>query len=125
MSVQPTVQDMAPRVLPAEWHPIASIPLGHGNLGLRWLRTKRPLMTVVMSVDPYDEGGLWWHLSVAHPDRLPSWKEVVESKELFMGPEVPAMHMIPPRSKWLSVHPFALHLWHRLDGETMPRELYV
>jgi hypothetical protein len=72
-----------------------------------------------MSVDVYKDG-VWWHVSVAHPRKIPPWSFVVEVKELFMGPETSAMHLVPPRSKWLNVHPKCLHLWVRLDAPTYP-----
>jgi len=63
-----------------------------------------------------------YHMSVAHPRRLPTWDEIKEAKQ--------AMHTLgvlesdrtyvmpfPPRRSWLSVHPYCFHLWELLNSE--------
>lgn len=119
----PTLRDMAPTVLPAEWHKAGVLDLG-GIPGYRWRSAKRPL-SVIMSVENRGPGGLWWHVSTAHQRRNPTWDEIVEIKETFMGRECCVMHMIPPRSMWIDCGTNTFHLWHRLDGDTCPRELYT
>lgn len=118
----PHVRDLAPTVLPRTWKPITSVPID-GREGLRWRCVSA--QTVIMSVEDRSPGGLWWHVSTAFPNRLPTWREVIEVKELFMGPGVVALHLIPPRSSWINHHPFCLHIWVRLDGPTCPAELYA
>jgi len=108
-------------VLLPGWRKLLSLELPDGSEAKRWVHRSR--LTAIMSVEDRSPGGIWWHVSVAHPLGLPTWEQVVEVKEAFMGKEVKAMHLLPPRSEWMSVHPNCLHVWVRLDGETYPDEL--
>lgn len=126
--VPPTVAQICPRVIPASWGVHEVIPIT-GTFetvpGWRWRwRGAGRRLSVIMSVEDYRDGGIWWHVSLAHPHRNPTWNEIVEVKETFIGPEVPVMHLIPPRSRWLDCGTNTFHLWHRLDGDTYPRELH-
>jgi len=62
----------------------------------------------------------WLHLSIARPDRLPTWDELKTAKTLFLGRETMAIQVMPPESKYVNQHPYCLHLWHCLDGDPCP-----
>jgi hypothetical protein len=59
----------------------------------------------------------WEHLTVTvfekgkRPERCPTWEEMCFIKSLFWEDEEAAMQLHPPKSEWVSNHPFALHLW--------------
>lgn len=79
---------------------------------------------VFISLEDRGSAGKWKHVSVSHRDRYPTWDEIIEVKELFLGKECSAMQLIPPRSKWLNLMENCFHLWHRLDGDTYPPILH-
>jgi hypothetical protein len=56
-------------------------------------------------------GGGWDHVSVSHPDRIPTWEEMAYVKDLFFGDDEAAMQLHPPKSEYVNNHPRCLHLW--------------
>lgn len=75
-------------------------------------------LTVFASVDTLSDGRRWLHLSISRRDRLPSWKDLRDSKNLFIGAEKTAIQLLPKESAYIDAHPFTLHLWHCLEGPT-------
>lgn len=59
----------------------------------------------------FSDGGGWQHVSASHPDRCPSWETMCWLKDQFWGPELTVLQFHPPRSAYVNVHPFCLHLW--------------
>lgn len=76
--------------------------------------------TVIVSHDREDDGKQWAHFSMAHPKRLPTWDELVDAKEKFLGVESKAIQVLAPRSEWVNIHPHCLHLFVCLDGDALP-----
>jgi len=77
---------------------------------------------VLFGVEFHDDGK-WQHLSLSRPDRNPSWIELREAKNVFMGPEATAIQIAPPESEYVNEHRFCFHLWRYLDGPLWPVEL--
>lgn len=63
------------------------------------------------------DGKRWLHFSMSGEDRLPTWDELVETKEAFLGTEVKAIQVIPPRSQYVNLNPYVLHLWVAVNGD--------
>lgn len=61
----------------------------------------------------------WDHVSVSLNTRNPNWREMCYVKELFFEPEDCVFQLHPPKSKYISLHPFCLHLW-RPHNELIP-----
>lgn len=55
-----------------------------------------------------------WHISVAHPARVPVWGDLVAIAHR-LRPGVCFVVGVPPRSWWINVHPNCLHLWELRD----------
>ncbi len=53
----------------------------------------------------------WEHVSVSLPNRCPNWPEMSFVKDLFWEPEELVLQFHPPRSRYVSIHQFCLHLW--------------
>lgn len=66
------------------------------------------------------KGDGWEHVSVSHANKCPSWATMCQIKDLFFDPEDCVFQLHPPRSEWISVHPYCLHLWKPEEGE-IPR----
>lgn len=68
---------------------------------------------VLVSCAPQD-GADWVHASISHPDRMPTYEELTALHDAaFIGY---AHQVFAPPSDHVNIHPFALHLWGRLDG---------
>jgi len=75
----------------------------------------------VIVTEAVELDGKWWrHVSVAKPDRLPTYTEMVAVKEAFIGADRKALSVLPARSEHVNLHPFCLHLWWCCDGDPLP-----
>ncbi len=50
------------------------------------------------------------HLSISHPDRIPSWGELKQTKYHFF-PNLSMVMYFPPIKDYVNVHPYCLHLY--------------
>ena len=110
-----TLDNVVPRVLPAGWTsrkvqigPIEAIMVENLVTGLR----------VLVSVDPVQPGQQWLHVSASRANRLPSWEDLHEVKNLLIGREKTTVQLLPKESDYVNFNKYTLHLWHRLDGPT-------
>jgi hypothetical protein len=83
------------------------------GVALARLRGRR--QSLIVSTNVEEDGRRWVHLSMASPDRLPEWRELVEAKEALLGEEWDAYQVIPRRSRYVNQHPHCLHLFACLD----------
>lgn len=69
-------------------------------------------------------GGGWEHVSVSPANRkrkrAPTWEEMCEIKRMFFEDEEAVIQYHPPRSEYVNIHPYCLHLW-RPTFQEMPR----
>lgn len=108
------IEDLLPRVIPASWR-IVERRLD----GLYYAQDFTGL-TIIVSGDTEQDGKRWLHLSVAHPSRMPTWTEVKDMRDWFLGRERKAIHVIPPESQHVNKHPYCLHVWFCADGDLLP-----
>lgn len=76
--------------------------------------------TVIVSEDIEQDGRRWRHFSTAFPNRLPTWDEFVATKEAFLGAESKAIQVLAPRSQWVNINPYVLHLFECMDADPLP-----
>ena len=57
--------------------------------------------------------GKYKHLSIAHPNRLPSWEEIKFFKEKNFGDNF-VIQILPDKSRYVNIHNFCFHLWQYL-----------
>ena len=99
---------------PAGWS------VAHDSIdGRKYVHALMP-MSCILSVAEEEDGRRWIHFSLAHPHRLPKWDELVRYKEQFLGEETTAVQVLAPRSRWVNIHPYCLHLFVCLDGNPLP-----
>jgi hypothetical protein len=105
------------RVLPAGW----TIREERSN-GMHVVRGRRESVIVSIERHEHERDGwqLWKHVSLARPDRLPTWAELTEIRDVFMGREALAVQVLAPASEHVNLHRFCLHLWQRLDARAVP-----
>jgi hypothetical protein len=49
------------------------------------------------------EHGLW-HLSIAHPQRYPTWDEIAEARYRLLPGDVTAALILPPKGQYINFH---------------------
>lgn len=75
-------------------------------------------------------GGGWEHVSVTPHNRrrqtCPTWEEMCEIKDLFFEPEERVVQYHPPKSEYVNMHPYCLHLWRPITGNMpFPPAIFV
>lgn len=56
-----------------------------------------------------------WHLSIAHPKRLPTWEELRDARYEFTPADVTMVMVLPRPEQYVNIHPNCLHLWETKD----------
>ena len=75
---------------------------------------KSPLRTIAS-----DELG-WEHCSVSVYNRCPTWQEMSFIKDMFWDDDDCVMQLHPPKSDYVDMAPYCLHLWRPI-GIEIPR----
>ena len=73
--------------------------------------------TVAFSVGLHD--GQWWlHVSLGHPERMPTYMDLAYVKRIFVGRDRQAVQRVPH----VNIHTRVLHLWASLEpaGDGLP-----
>jgi len=105
---------------PAPWAHLDRFRIRKGELASRlgapygaFLLIDRAQHLMVIATDGEDERGHtgWEHVSVSLQRRCPNWPEMCSVKDLFWLPEEAVVQYHPPRSDYVSHHPYTLHLW--------------
>lgn len=83
-------------------------------------------LTCLVSVDLMDawDSGHWLHLSIARRKTMPSWADLCHARDEFGYGDRLFVQLMPAQTAWLNLHNYCLHLFHRLDAETVPRLLW-
>ena len=92
---------------------------GDGGCGLLYLNgIKSKPATVVFS-----SGGGWEHVSVSYTNRTPTWEEMCKVKDMFWNDDECVVQFHPPKSEYVNLHPYCLHLWRKVgkNFETPPK----
>lgn len=78
------------------------------------------------------DGMGWEHVSITigssvrKVERCPTWEEMNYIKDLFWSEDECVMQLHPPKSEYVSNHPYCLHLWRPLECDVpMPDSLMV
>ena len=86
--------------------------------GARYYSRARKL-SVILSAAIQEDGKPWVHFSLAHAHRIPTWGELRDCKQLFLG-NVYAYSVLPPREVYVNIDSRVLHLFHCIDGPQLP-----
>lgn len=93
-----------------------------GNSGAFEIKLKHSQTVFVIASDAMG----WEHVSVSRKDRCPTWDEMCQIKDMFWGEEDCVVQYHPPRSEYVNMHPYCLHLWRSTDTEiTIPPSIFV
>ena len=88
---------------PGTRHGAFRIPCGNNNF-----------LHVIVS-----DGPDWEHVSATTPFRCPTWAEMCRLKDLFWAENEVVMQLHPPKSDYVNLHPYCLHLWRPIN-DTIP-----
>jgi len=64
-----------------------------------------------------DKLNVWEHVSVSTAKRCPNWPEMCWVKDHFWEDEEVVFQLHPPKSTYISNHPYCLHLWRNVYQE--------
>jgi hypothetical protein len=121
--VRKTNEEWSRVVLPQGWVETRPHGIGPGLAEMlspvRFVRHGKS--TVAFSVGRHD-GQLWLHVSLGHPERLPSYMDLVEVKRIFVGRDRQAVQVFAREVEHVNIHPRVLHLWTSLEpaGDGLP-----
>lgn len=95
----------------ADWSP----PQPHGPDGWSWT-ARTADSRVIASCDLCGDGEEWIHASISHRDRMPTHDDLKLLHRAVFG-DGWAYQVFAPLTEHINIHPFALHLFGRLDGK--------
>lgn len=94
-----------------------------GGNGFVMLQTAKGYKKAVVV---YSWCGGWEHVSVSFKNRVPTWDEMCQVKEVFWGDDEVVMQLHPKKSEYINTHPYCLHLWKPIDKEIpTPPKMFV
>lgn len=111
------LEEHLPRILPASWRRERDHYYPQAGQLSAVFRSRWDL-TAIVSVDVMADDRSWLHVSMSMTARLPTWNELKEVKNLFMG-DVLAVQVLPRKQDYVNTHKNTLHLWHCLNGPTL------
>lgn len=103
-----------PKVLPVGWVVASTTPDGAAYVN------RREGISVIVSVQRELDERRWLHVSVARANRMPTYDDLAFVKRTWIGADRKAVMVFAPASEHVNIHPFALHLWHCVDGDPLP-----
>jgi hypothetical protein len=77
-------------------------------------------LAVICSAREEADGKRWMHVSCSRPSRMPDWEDLRLVKDTFIGRDRKAIQVLPAQSEYVNLHPYCLHLWSCMDGDTLP-----
>ena len=115
------LKEYLPKVLVAGWEKVQSpvpntVAYLNGTRGLK----------VIMGLEAHEDDCNWPHLSlsglgpISGLPRIPTYSELAEMKETFMGTHCKAVMVLPPRNEWVNLNPSVLHLFCNVDRDPLP-----
>lgn len=84
-----------------------------------WINPQSRLK-VIVSCNIENDGRAWIHFSISHPKRVPTWGELTTTKDAFLG-DREAYQVLPPRARWVNIHPNVLNLYALYEFEGEPQ----
>lgn len=58
-----------------------------------------------------------WHVSVAHPNRYPTWDEMADIRYALVPDSVTMALVLPPTAQYINAHPNVFQMWEIHDGQ--------
>lgn len=112
------INEVLPKVLPFGWNEfdVSMLPMPGKARGFVY----RDGLKVLATVEQYPDKSWWLHVSFSYHNKLPNWTDLRAVKDLFIGKKKLAVQILPCEDDYLNFHPNTLHLYTRVDGDTLP-----
>lgn len=81
-----------------------------------WTLLRQDDGTSIIITSAWHEGEAWVHASIAHQDHMPTYEELALLHKAVWQGRGWSYQVFAPPSDHVNIHPFALHLWGRLDN---------
>lgn len=114
------ITDVLPKVLPVGWEELPTQHLPLPPEVTRAFNYRDGLRVIATIEDHYPDKSTWLHVSFSYTNRLPSWQDLRSVKDLFIGRNRLAVQILPAEQDYVNIHKNTLHLYTRLDGDTLP-----
>ena len=66
----------------------------------------------------------WEHVSVSHPNKIPSWETMAKVKELVFEDEEEVIQYHPKKSEYVNLHENCLHMWRPVNRNIITPPIY-
>jgi len=87
-------------------------------LGIQKRYMRNDGMTVICGLENH-EGKWWLHVSCAKSDSLPTWEDLKEVKNIFIGKNKKSVQILPNEKQYINIHKYCLHLYNT-DDDGLP-----
>lgn len=78
-------------------------------------------LKVMVSVDTIEGGDKYLHVSVSKDNRLPTWDELREVKDIFIGTDREAFQFFPFQQEYVNACKNCLHIWSCLNRDLLKK----
>lgn len=106
---------------PAGWKVHMPFPPHHPMHGVEVYHRQGDRLSVILTASrwPGDTvtDRVWLHVSLSRPHSMPTYENMCDVKELFIGPDRRAYQIFAERSQHVNIHQYCLHLWCVVEGE--------
>ena len=99
---EPTIPVKVMLSLPRNWK---MLDMSHPEMGKAFRNTLTGLV-VVASTDTMENGDKYLHISCSHGNKLPTWDELVQVKNTFIGEDVQAFQVLPRKEDYVNLMPY-------------------
>ena len=81
----------------------------------RWIKRSNKTGILLLSIiATVDDGSM--HISIACPDRYPTWQEITAVREWGFDPDTEVVMVLARRGEYVNLHPNCFHLWESACG---------
>jgi len=101
---------------PAEWRCVKTYVNG---FAAAFRNMESGLLAMLSCVKKSDER-FWIHCSVSHADHIPTYMELIEVKNVFIGDDRKAIMVFPRKEVHVNLHPNCLHLFTCVSDDGLP-----
>jgi hypothetical protein len=98
-----------------------SVPQRRGPDGWRLVSLDGDGSVIVSCAPAPDDGVEWVHASMTREGRVPSYEDLCLLHRAVFGPGGWSYQVFAPEVEHVNIHPHALHLWGRRDGQPAMR----
>jgi hypothetical protein len=80
-------------------------------------------LMAIIDCSEKEDGRKWVHVSISRRKQVPSYDDLVDAKESFIGRDRYAYFVFAPSDKHVNIHANCLHIWglvYSSDGKVLP-----